>query len=98
MSVPIIVRFHPILLVFYPTNTALHLVVSVDPEPFILGDARELDVVRVELLLHDLLEGLEHELFGLGQGEGFVVGGLQFGLGAFGAGADGFGVVAVEGA
>lgn len=69
-------NLHPhssILLVFYPTNTALHLIVSVDPEPFVLRDARELDIVRVELLLHDLLEGLEHELFGLGQGEGFVV-------------------------
>ncbi len=44
-----------------------------------------------------MLQRLEHHCFGFGQREGFVEFVLQLCLRAFGAGADGFGVVAVEG-
>jgi hypothetical protein len=90
---------HPsISITLQPAHDLGHGLLAVDAEALVLGDAGELHVLGVELLLHDLLEGLEHELFGLLEGEGAVVFGLELGLGAFGAGADRFRVVAVEGA
>ena len=49
-----------------------HLLVRVYPETLVLGDARQLHVLRVELLLHDLLERLEDEGLGVGEGEGLA--------------------------
>jgi len=46
----------------------LHLLIRVDAEALVLGDACELHVLRVQLLLHDLLERAEGE--GLGFCEG----------------------------
>lgn len=74
-----------------------HLLLAVYPEALLLGHARQLYVLGIQLLLHDLLQRLEDQLLRLSQGERAMVFGLQFGLRAFAAGADGFGVVAVEG-
>lgn len=53
------------LVTFKLADTILHLLVSVDAEALILGDAGQLHVLCVELLLHDLLEGAEGEGLGL---------------------------------
>lgn len=53
-----------------PLDNGSHLLVRVYSETAVPGDAGELDVLGVELLLHDLLEGLEHERLGVGDGEG----------------------------
>lgn len=47
-----------------PSNNLLHLLISVDPEALVLGHARELHVLAVQLLLHDLLQRLEDEDLG----------------------------------
>lgn len=39
----------------------LHLLVGVDAETLVLGDAGQLNVLCIKLLLHDLLEGAEGE-------------------------------------
>lgn len=91
--------FQPSRLVrLQPADHALHLRVRVDLEALVLGHARQLHVLGVQLLLHDLLERLEHQHLGLGQRQRLVELVLQLGLGALGAGPDGLGVVAVEGA
>ena len=79
-----------------PSNNLSHLLVSVDPEALVLGHTSQLHILAIQLLLHDLLERLERKHLGLGQRERLVEFVLEFGLGALGAGADGFGVVAVE--
>ena len=81
-----------------PSHDLSHLLIPIDAKTLVPRDAGQLDVLGVELLLHDLLQRLEHQRLGLGQGQGFVEFVLQLGLGAFGAGPNGFGVVAVEGA
>jgi hypothetical protein len=48
-----------------PSNYLLHLLISVDPEALVLSYACQLDVLAVQLLLHDLLQRLEDEDFGL---------------------------------
>lgn len=73
-----------------------HLLITVYPKPLVLGDACELYVLAVQLLLHDLLERFESEYLGLGKGEGLVEFVLELSLRAFAAGTDGFGIVAVE--
>lgn len=73
-----------------------HLLITVDAEPLFLGDARELHVLGVQLLLHHLLESLQDQHFGFGQGERLVELVLQLGLGTLTAGTNGFGVVSVE--
>jgi hypothetical protein len=55
-----------------PSDNLLHLLVGVDPEALILCHARQLHVLAVQLLLHDLLERLEDENFGLRQGKRLV--------------------------
>jgi hypothetical protein len=50
-------------------DALLHFLVSVDTEALVLGDAGQLHVLRVELLLHDLLEGAEGEGLGLLEGQ-----------------------------
>ena len=51
------------------TDALLHLLVGVDAEALVLGDAGQLHVLGVELLLHDLLEGAEGESLGLLEGQ-----------------------------
>jgi hypothetical protein len=51
------------------TDALLHLLVGVDAEALVLGDAGKLYVLGVELLLHDLLEGAEGEGLGLLEGQ-----------------------------
>jgi hypothetical protein len=46
-----------------------HLVVCVYPESPLLGDARQLHVLGVKFLLHDLLKCLEHQRLGIRDGE-----------------------------
>lgn len=46
-------------------DALLHLLVGVDAEALVLGDAGQLHVLGVELLLHNLLEGAEGEGLGL---------------------------------
>jgi hypothetical protein len=79
-----------------PSNNLLHLLVGVDPEALVLCHARQLHVLAVQLLLHDLLQRLENENLGLGQGERLVELVLQLCLRALRSGADGLCVVAVE--
>lgn len=81
-----------------PANNLLHFRVRVDAEAFLLGHARQLHVLAVQLFFHDLFECLESENFGLGQGKRLVELVLQLCLGTLGPGAYGFGIVAVEGA
>lgn len=80
-----------------PAYDLLHLCIGVDLEALRLGHARQLHVLAVQLLLHDLLQCLEDEDFRFGKGEGLVEFVLELGLGALGSGANGFGIVAVEG-
>ena len=79
-----------------PSNNLGHLLISVDSESLVLGHTRQLHVLAIQLLLHDLLERLEREHLGFGQGKRLVEFVLEFGLRALGSGADGFGVIAVE--
>lgn len=81
-----------------PPHHLRHLPVPIDPEPFLFGHARQLHVLGVQLLLHDLLQRLQDQRLRFLQRERLVEFVLQFRLCAFGAGTDGFGVVAVEGA
>ena len=60
---------HACLVALKLTNALLHLLVGVDAEALILGDAGQLHVLGVELLLHDLLEGAEGEGLGLLEGQ-----------------------------
>jgi hypothetical protein len=79
-----------------PSNNLSHLLISVDSESLVLGHTRQLHILAIQLLLHDLLERLEREHLGFRQGKRLVEFVLEFGLRALGSGADGFGVVAVE--
>jgi hypothetical protein len=79
------------------SNHLLHLGISVNPEALVLGDACQLDVLAVQLLLHDLLQRLEHQHLRLGQSERLVELVLQLCLCALGTRSNGFGIVAVEG-
>jgi hypothetical protein len=81
-----------------PSDNLLHLLVGVDPEALVLRHARQLHILAVQLLLHDLLQRLENENLGLGQRERLVELILQLCLRSLGSGTDGFRVVAVEGA
>lgn len=79
-----------------PSNNLGHLLISVDSESLVLGHTRQLHILAIQLLLHDLLERLEREHLGFRQGKRLMEFVLEFGLRALGSGADGFGVVAVE--
>jgi hypothetical protein len=50
-------------------DALLHLLVGVDAEALVLGDAGQLYVLGVELLLHDLLESTESEGLGFLEGQ-----------------------------
>ena len=73
---------HARLVALKLADALLHLLVGVDAEALVLGDAGQLHVLGVELLLHDLLEGAESEGLGLleGQAPGMVVSGSARGL------------------
>lgn len=47
-----------------------HLLIRVYPKALVLGNARQLHVLRVELLLHDLLQRLENQRLGVNEREG----------------------------
>lgn len=79
-----------------PPHNLLHLLIRIDPEPLLLGHTRKLHILAIQLLLHDLLQRLEHQHLSLGQCQTLMEFVLEFGLSALGAGTDGFGVVAVE--
>lgn len=79
-----------------PSNNLGHLLISVDSESLVLGHTRQLHILAIQLLLHDLLERLERKYLGFRQGKRLVKFVLEFGLRALGSGANGFGVVAVE--
>lgn len=49
-----------------PLDHGSHLLVCVYSETAVLGDAGQLHVLGVKLLLHDLFERLEHERLGVG--------------------------------
>lgn len=75
-----------------------HLIVRVDSEALVLRHARQLHVLCVQLLLHDLLQRLEHHLLRLGQCERLVIFVLQLCLCTLASRSDGLGVIAVKGA
>lgn len=56
---------HDSLVALELADALLHLLVGVDAEALVLGDAGQLHVLGVELLLHHLLEGAEGEGLGL---------------------------------
>lgn len=89
---------HQPLIPFQPPNNTLHLSIRINPEPFVPRHTRQLHVLAIQLLLHYLLQRLQHHHLRLLQRERFVEFVLEFRLCAFGAGADGFRVVAVVGA
>jgi hypothetical protein len=49
-----------------------HLRIGVDPEALVLGHTRQLHILAVQLLLHDLLQRLERQYLGLRQRERLV--------------------------
>jgi len=60
------------LVCWQPSYHLCHLLIRVDPEALVLGHTRQLHVLAVQLLLHDLLQCLEYEHLSLGQGERLV--------------------------
>ena len=74
-----------------------HLLLPIDPKSLISSHTSQLYVLRIQFLLHDLLQGLQNQSLSFGQCKRTVVLGLEFRLGAFATGSDGFRVVAVEG-
>jgi len=60
---------HARLVALKLADALFHLLVGVDAEALVLGDARQLHVLRVELLLHDLLESAESEGLGFLEGQ-----------------------------
>lgn len=77
-------------------HSTAHLLVIVDAEALLLRHARQLHILRIELLLHNLLQCLQNKRLGFGQRQGAVVFVLQLGLRAFASGANGLGIVTVE--
>lgn len=65
-------------------------------EALLLRHARQLHVLRIQLLLHNLLQCLQDQCLSFGQRQGPVVFVLQLGLCAFTSGANGLGIVTVE--
>jgi hypothetical protein len=67
-------------------DALLHLLVGVDAEALVLGDAGQLHVLGVELLLHHLLEGAKGEGLGFleGQAPGKYVSGFAHGVAKLG--------------
>ena len=55
-----------------PPHDLLHLAILVNSEALVLRYTRQLHVLAVQLLLHDLLQRLEHKHFRLGQRERLV--------------------------
>lgn len=47
-----------------PPHHLCHLPIAIDPESLLPRHARQLHVLRIQLLLHDLLQRLEHHCFG----------------------------------
>ncbi len=64
------VRDRLLLVCRQPSHHGSHLVVGVYPEALLLGDAGELDILRVQLLFHDLLQRLQDQGLGVDDGEG----------------------------
>lgn len=60
-----------------------HLLIVVDTETLLFGDTGQLDILGIKLLLHDLLQRLEHQRFGLCKSQRLVVFILQLRLRAF---------------
>lgn len=61
-----------------------HLVIAIYPESLVLGDAGQLHVLGVQLLLHNLLQCLQDQNLGLCQRQGLVELVLKLGLCTFG--------------
>jgi len=83
-------------LIFELRNSPAHLLVTVDAEALLLGHARQLDVLRIQLLFHDLLQSLQNQRLGLGERQRAVVFVLQLRLRALTSRADSLSVIPVE--
>lgn len=77
-------------------HSTAHLLVIVNAEALLLRHACKLHILRIQLLLHNLLQCLQNQCLSFGQGQGPVVFVLQLGLCAFTSGANGLGIVTVE--
>lgn len=77
-------------------HSPAHLLIVVDAKALVLSDTRQLDVLRIQLLLHDLLQRLQDQCLGLAQRQRTVVFILQLCLCALASGANGLGVIPVE--
>lgn len=77
-------------------HSTAHIFIIVDAEALLLRHACQLHILRIQLLLHHLLQCLQNEGLGFGQRQGAVVFVLQLGLCAFASGANRLGIVTVE--
>ena len=57
------------LVSFQPSDYICHRLVSVDLESLLFRHAGELDILGVQLLFHNLLQGFQHEHFRFFQGQ-----------------------------
>lgn len=60
---------HASLVALKLADALLHLLIRVDAETLVLGDAGQLHILGIELLLHDLLKSAEGEGLSLLQGQ-----------------------------
>lgn len=56
-----VISFVGKLRIIQPLNHFRHLIIRVDPETLLLRNRRQLDVLEVEFLLHNLLKSLEDQ-------------------------------------
>lgn len=77
-------------------HSTAHLLVIVDAEALLLRHTGQLHILRIQLLLHNLLQCLQNERLGFGKRQGAVVFVLELGLCAFTSGANGLGIITVE--
>lgn len=79
-----------------PRNGAAHFFVTVDAETLLLGHTGQLHILRVQLLLHNLLECLQNQRFRLSERQRTVVFILQLRLRTLASGSNSLRVVSVE--
>lgn len=77
-------------------NSPAHLLIIVNTEALLLSHTSELDVLRVQLLLHDLLQRLENQSLRLTQRQGTMVFILQLRLRTLASGPDRLRIISVE--
>jgi hypothetical protein len=72
VSVSMFIPFPIALVRRQPSHDLGHLRIRVDPEALVLGYARQLYVLAIQFLFHDLFQRLERKHLGFGQGKRLV--------------------------